>query len=406
MNIKQLDLFKEENNLISNSLCFFDPITSYLPDDFVNEDGSIKGDKKINVFMVGFDDINEELYRKLLINNQFVTPKGKSYKSLLVNYYIFDLEKRRSNSYLVNGIKELNSNLRDNKKEYFGLPEKMSKTKFVIEYLEGNSFIDKLNKISEDKDSINFAFVSYGSDYCNAELADKIQRRVKNIKHIYVNAHLNRYLEGVTYYEDYLNKQVDLENILVSVNNAYQNNQTSLDDISKLPEIKIYSNYFQAMNLKHKYHLLGYDFVSRKKESDRVISEKEFLSRFNEINSYKDYFKVSTLVAMIYEEHLHWNAEYMCYGYVPMTIKEHRFEGGKIIEQDIKNHKHGCIASYRGLDKRTRYLHELRVKALNDKTPIFSKDGSSLEVYKYDFQFLKKSYKFLTELGFAVVEKR
>ena len=75
---------------------------------------------------------------------------------------------------------------------------------------------------------------------------------------------------------------------------------------------------------------------------------------------------VLTLAAETAAEHLHWNTEYIVYGYQPMPKKDHRVENGKLIQQDVPNKRHGCITSFKGLDERGKYLLELRKKEMND----------------------------------------
>lgn len=416
-----ITMFNRYENM-TNDLCYNEPISKYLPKDFINEDTSIKKEKVINVFIIGFGWMNQEIYKKLLINNQYVEQDKEGYKAHLVNYRIYDLNARYENSFLIAGINNLNNKLSKNKEQYFDLPEKLSNTVFYKKDVESAAFFDEIEEICKNKDSMNYFFISYSDNYHNLALTARIFDYVKDTNfHIYARTTdpsiCDPHLFNVSYFGNTLNYLVhdkvvnyELFDIALRVNDAYAGHPTKKEDLMVKDFIKIYTNYFQAMNIRHKYHLLGLDYIKKDNLKDeQIVSEEEFdkLAGRGTIRTYEDYFKHMTLAAETAAEHLHWNAEYIVYGYIPLSKEEHRVVNGKLIEQDIANKKHGCITSYKGLDLRAKHLLKIHHEELGNKDKVlFSEDHSNaVEVYHYDYQFLLMSYKFLIENNYVVIKK-
>ena len=417
-----ISLFNRYENM-ANGMCMNVPLTTFLPKEFINEDTTIKADKKINVFILGFGWANQEIYKKLLINNQFVEQDDKFYKAHLVNYHIFDVTGDIESIYLKDGIEELYETLNENKKEYFDIPERVSNSFFYNDNLTSPKTLRKIENIVKDKDSMNYFFIAFGDNYQNLQLTSELYERIRKYNyHFYVkNTELslsNPVIKNITYFGNLYKYLVhdrivtnELYSTAIKVNDAYVGHETTLEDLLKRDFIKIYSNYFQAMNIRHKYHLLGYDIISKDKlrDDDQIISKEVFNERikFDSIKSYDDYFKRSPLVAMTYLEHLHWNSEYLVYGYKPLKISDYVIDNGRLIEQDVPNKLHGAILSYKGLDERAKHILKLLQANGNKDKVLFSETGqNAVEVYRYDYQFLAMSYDFLTKDGNIIIRKR
>ena len=415
-------LFNRYENM-TNEMCSNEPLSTYLPSGFVNEDTSIKVEKKINVFLIGFGWANQEIYKKLLINNQFVEQTKEGYKSHLVNYFIYDIDENKKNVYSLDGIESLFAKLEKNKGDYFDLPERLSNTVFKTKNAEIAGILNEFEDISSDKNSMNFFFISHRDDYHNLNLTSLIYDVVKdNNFHIFTRTTelslCDKNIKNVTYFGDLVKYLVhdkivnhELYNIGVKVNDAYVGHATSLDDLLKKDFIKINSNYYQAMNIRKKYHLLGYDFVKENdvNSEDQIIEEETFYNRIGvgSIKEYDDYFKHSNLAAAVATEHLHWNAEYFVFGFKPLKIEEHVISGDTVIEQNVTNKLHGALTSIKGLDLRARYILKLYQELGNKDKVLFSLDGNnSIEVFKYDYQFLQSSYKYLRDEGYVIIKKR
>ena len=415
-------LFNRYENM-TNEMCSNEPLSTYLPSDFVNEDTSIKVEKKINVFLIGFGWANQEIYKKLLINNQFVEQTKEGYKSHLVNYFIYDIDENKKNVYSLDGIESLFAKLEKNKGDYFDLPERLSNTVFKTKNAEIAGVLNEFEDISGDKNSMNFFFISHRDDYHNLNLTSLIYDVVKdNNFHIFTRTTelslCDKNIKNVTYFGDLVKYLVhdkivnhELYNIGVKVNDAYVGHATSLDDLLKKDFIKINSNYYQAMNIRKKYHLFGYDFVKENdvNSEDQIIEEETFYNRIGvgSIKEYDDYFKHSNLAAAVATEHLHWNAEYFVFGFKPLKIEEHVISGDTVIEQDVTNKLHGALTSIKGLDLRARYILKLYQELGNKDKVLFSLDGNnSIEAFKYDYQFLQSSYKYLRDEGYVIIKKR
>ena len=415
-----ITMFNRYENM-TNDLCYSEPITKYLPRDFIEPDTSIKKEKKINIFIVGFGWMNQEIYKKLLINNQFVEKADVGYKAHLVNYRIYDANPGYANTFLISGIERMYEKLGKKKGEYFDIPERVANTKFIPMDVESSQFIAEIEDLCDEPDTMNYFFVSHGDSFHNVALTRKIFDIIRYSNfHIYTRTTdesiCDPQLFNVSYFGNTMDYLVhdkiisyELYEIALRVNDAYCGCRTKMEDLMIRDFIKIYTNYFQAMNVRHKYNLLGLDYIEKDKLKDEVVvSQEEFnkLAGAGTIHAYEDYFKHITLAAETAAEHLHWNTEYIVYGYQPMPKKDHRVENGKLIQQDVPNKRHGCITSFKGLDERGKYLLELRKKEMNDtESVLFSEDGkNSIEVYRYDYQFLLMSYEFLVENDYVVIK--
>ena len=415
-------LFNRYENM-TNDMCSYEPLSTYLPREFINEDTSIKTGKKINVFLVGFGWANQEIYKKLLINNQFVEQTKEGYKSHLVNYYIYDINKDKKSVYQVDGIEDLFARLEKHKDEYFDLPEKLSNTVFMAKNAEFAGVLNEFEDICADKNSMNYFFISHRDNYHNLNLTSLVYERVKNYNfHIFTRTTelslCDKNLENVTYFGNQIKYLVhdkivnyELYNIGVKVNDAYVGHATSLHDLLKKDFIKIYANYYQAMNIRKKYHLLGYDFVKENelKSEDQLVKEEEFYNRIGigSIKEYADYYKHSNLAAAVATEHLHWNTEYFVFGYKPLKAADHVISGDRVVEQDVANKLHGALTSLKGLDLRAKHILKLYQELGDKEKVLFSADGdNSVEALKYDYQFLQSSYNYLRAEGYAIIKKR
>ena len=415
-------LFNRYENM-TNDMCSYEPLSTYLPREFINEDTSIKLDKKINVFLIGFGWANQEIYKKLLINNQFVEQTKEGYKAHLVNYYIYDINKDKKSVYTVDGIEDLFARLEKHKDEYFDLPEKLSNTVFMAKNAEFAGVLNEFEDICGDKNSMNYFFISHRDNYHNLNLTSLIYERVKSYNfHIFTRTTelslCDKNLENVTYFGNQIKYLVhdkivnyELYNIGVKVNDAYVGHATSLHDLLKKDFIKIYANYYQAMNIRKKYHLLGYDFVKENelKPEDQLVKEEEFYNRIGigSIKEYADYYKHSNLAAAVATEHLHWNTEYFVFGYKPLKVADHVISGDRVVEQDVANKLHGALTSLKGLDLRAKHILKLYQELGYKEKVLFSVDGdNSVEALKYDYQFLQSSYNYLRAEGYAIIKKR
>lgn len=90
-------------------------LPSFLSSDFFEINCSIKNEKEINVFFLGFGKVNSSLFTMFCENNQLVTTIDNKLASKLVNYYIIDNDINKINSkrinYLINSVSDLDSDL-------------------------------------------------------------------------------------------------------------------------------------------------------------------------------------------------------------------------------------------------------------------------------------------------------
>ena len=220
------------------------PITKYLPNDFINtsygyiENDYIKTsikrdmndfkfedsfDKKINVFYLGFGKISKELYKCSVAHNQLVSyesidksiskntetrltallggasinnqkDRTRILRNHLINYYIFDnhtLNNKNKNNLYYSDRYNLNKDLYIEDKGY-ELPEKTHNEYTFSSNIDEQNIINTLVNVINNGNSYSSIIVSLGNDLDNLDYALKInmlltQHSISNNKyHIFV----------------------------------------------------------------------------------------------------------------------------------------------------------------------------------------------------------------------------
>lgn len=364
-------------------------IPSLLPNDFFNKNRTLKSSKEVNVIFYGFGRINASLFTMFSQNNQLVGMSRNQLKSKPINYYLFDKDKDAFNDkrieYIVNNVEKLKSD--------FPLPDpicNLHKFDYNINSIEA---INKIKEVTSKSDTYNLVIVSYGSDYENAETAMWLHSELNN-DNIKIACRLkNNRLKhkDIIYFgneQEIINHNLivneELQELAKGINRQYNKfpDITSLEaekTWDKLEQIKLYSNYYSAMNIRFKLNLLGFDLT--KDSSAKSISKDEFREIYGESldnNDYDQYFETSTRNVIAYSEKLRWNAFYLFNGYKPMPKDKIKFKDNKIYREDLDLKLHACLTSYKGLDDLHQYLLSHK-----DNQGRFSLND--IDFYKYDY---------------------
>lgn len=414
---------KEE--LLARQFVISNPYTKYLPKGFIKEDTLMDETKKINVFVLGFDLLNQEVIRASMFTNQFVSKVKNKLKPNLVNYIIFDENATEDNYNFLNDYKLRYEKMRNNKDSYIDLCEEVANISFIPYKQTSSKTFEKIqNVIASDKDAYNFFFVSTGDNYQSINLSQKIHSLVRHSDHhIFTRVSdfglidQNATSDIFTYYGDFVSlmtPQVIIGKKLLSLAQAYaySYNNYSMEERKKYwPSLKFidsYSNIALAMSTRFKLQLLGYDYIHNEhvNETHTVVSEEEFMNRYTEgtmvINTNIDeYEKPSIRNYLLYQEHLRWNAFHLLNGYEPMETERITYNGKKIVRKDYDLKLHACIITYEGLSKLALYQKDLATKY--DEA---SKAATSIEdLYCFDGLVFTSVYKIFQELGYTIIKK-
>lgn len=414
---------KEE--MVARQFAIANPFTKYLPDGFILDNTLLAEDKKINVFVLGFDLLNQEVTRTSMINNQFVSKVDGKLRSNLVNYYIFDETANEDNFNFLTDYKLRYLKISKFKHKYIDLCEPVAEISlFPYKQTSSKTFEKIQSIISESENEFNIFLVSGSDDYESINLSSKVKSLLRNSRHhIFTRVgdfnlvdQSSNELE-FTYYGDYTKLMtpsviIDKELLSLAQYYAYAYNDYSSEERKKLwPTLKfidMYSNIALAISTRFKLNLLGYDFVknSEVKSNHVPVLEEEFMSKYTDNTNNIDldlnnYSKDTTRNNLLYQEHLRWNAFHLLNGYEPMEIDRITYNGNKIIRKDYSLKLHGCIISYEGLMTLAKHQRELIKK--HDST--LAGANKIEDLYCFDGLVYITVYKAFNELGYTIIKK-
>lgn len=401
---KYVTTFSKEELLI-RKFVEENPLTKYLPEDFINSDTTLNNDKHINVLMVGFDNVSRQLLRQLILNNQFASIKDNEYVNHLVNYHLFDL-KEEFECDLIKGLDRRFDEFKKHEKDYFVLPEKVAN--IICNDININSYdlIDQIKEIVDVPNSYNYIFVS-NSKMNSYEFMSKASEEITNNNvHFFLNIdEVVREKESITFYglnDDILNHSVIVDeklNELAIVVNAKYSNLCKEDYYGKwnlLSDFSKKSNIYAALNLRFKLNLFGLDYVLGTSETDLIKEVTSDITMNNEFSFYKNKNLTTSLIA---QEHLRWNAFHLLNGYRPMKKKDIIINKDIKVVKDTVKKEHACITTYDGLSLLANYELKETLK-FNSSAKL-----EDFDVYKYDLLLISVANEVLNELGYKVIKK-
>ncbi len=398
------------------------PITKYLPGSYI-EDSAIKNGTEINVFILGFGKLGQELYRQSVLNNQLVTFDGE-YKVLPINYYLCDTNIDTA-EWNISGLRETLSEL--NEAEHFPLPELPFKTNVIDRTPASREVLTAIKVQVKKTNSYTLIIIDADEDCRNIEIGAKLKTMLFGAEnyHIFVRSEA-AYTEDdelVTYFgnsEDVFNHDVIVNDSLSvmakKLNEVYTAQYASAEERNRpdfaeyiqkkaekdwnvLDYFTLYSNIYSAMNLRTKLNLLGLDYVKDGNGANTALIGERHGHKGE--YAYNEYFTPSVRNALIAQEHARWNAYHLLSEYLPLdkngiTIKS---GDGKKVRFNVKNvaaKKHACLTTYNGLNDLSSYLAH---KAGNGCT------AADYDYYIYDEMLITSAEELLTSLGYSVIEK-
>ncbi len=282
--------------LVAREFIEKEPITKYMPKDFINENFYINPDKTVNVVMVGFTKLNREILRQFIMNNQLATFKDGSYQLFGVNYHIFadgDEGKNWDGFEIATGL----NGLKENRDSYFEMPEFPWKDE--IKYYNNIPSVSQVEqqiyKNIMKEGTYTYVIIDTGDIYLNMKLENKLSLLLAGkdkIKyHIYVRRgelftdnkmNVDCYGE----YEKILDRDIIIGERLLKLAKMIaahylDDSENSETEWKKSNYFNMYSNINEANNLRLKLNLMGMDYEEKKtdEESDEQNKYSEILSQ-------------------------------------------------------------------------------------------------------------------------------
>ncbi|MBE7021434.1 MAG: hypothetical protein E7411_08400 [Ruminococcaceae bacterium] len=282
--------------LVAREFVEREPITKYMPLDYINENFYINSDKTVNVVMIGFTQLNRELLKQFIMNNQLATFKDGKYQLFGINYHIFAKEEEWKNwdGY---GIDSELENLCKSR-QYYEIPECPwnEKISYYSSIPAVSEVDDKIFKSIMKEDTYTYVIIDTGDIYLNMKLENKLSLLLagKNkIKyHIYVRrgelfADNKPNVDCYGEYEKILEREVIIDEQLLKLAKmiAAQYNGEGTDsetEWKKSNYFNMYSNIYAANNLRLKLNLMGLDY-EKKVSDDTSAEEKDFSTILNKV---------------------------------------------------------------------------------------------------------------------------
>lgn len=416
------------NELLAMNLTEKHPVTECLPQDFFDEDTSVKPDKKINVVILGFGELNREVYKQFVMNNQFVTYSNGEYVTFPLNYYIYD-ENIDSDMWSIDGVKNSLEKLKANRELYFPLPELPCNTCCIRENPTSRTALEKIAGIIGEENSYTYVIIDVGDVYKNIEIMSGIRFMTgsdKNYKIILKceSGVMEGISDGICYgdidsiftHEVIVNESLSV--IARKINEIYvkmgidvlEDNPNYNDIVKEKSEnswnessyFNIYSNIYSALNLRLKLHLIGLDYkADGKGQNPGLIKEKyTFGIKCKKI---EEYFSKSKRNAMLAQEHIRWNTYHLMSEWNPLekdkiTVSNPDALPPKFTTKDTGRKRHACLTTYSGLGELSAYL--ARSASTDGKYTPMNYDYCS-----NDEMLILSAGDILKETGFSVTEK-
>ncbi len=287
------------NELMARSFVEKNPITKYMPKEFLKADSSVKPGVKINVFMVGFGNLSKEIYKQFVMNNQLATLKDGEYRVFPLNYYIYapDADARE---WYVDGLKNALTELEKTADKYFTMPDMPYNTVCKTKHFRGRECEMEICKTVEEKDSLSYIIIDTGDVYRNIDIRNKLELFLNKSKnfHIFIyNESLavntdedtscygdldEVFTHDVIINESLIDMAKEINKVYFKKHNYPDGNCTekelengNKEDWKKAQYFTAYSNIYLANNIRLKLNLLGLDYKMDGEGKDiALINEK------------------------------------------------------------------------------------------------------------------------------------
>ena len=403
--------FFSRNELLARKFVSENPMTKYMPNDFLSEDTSLKNNVSLNLYALGFGKLSREIYKQFVINNQFAVNNNGTYEAYPLNCFIYD-KNVDEKAWEINGISDTLKELSQNSEEYFPIPDIPCRTKCINESCYEFDLIKAIAKSINKENSFSYILIDSGDVYKNIEIADRFELLLNDCDKfrifIYDTSGFTTYDNVICYgntenlytHETIVNES--LSGLARSINTFYNN---GTDNWSEQSYFNMSSNISLASNLGFKLNLLGLEYIKDENTSGEELIKKELSCFYGEF-SYEDYLKPGKRAAMLAEEHFRWNAFHLMSGYLPMKKSKVKLEKNNdgTFKKVVKNNtlkKHACITTYTGVNELTKHLVNMANSQFGDK----DYTSSDFDYYTNDDLLLQAMPGFFKEIKYSVKKK-
>ncbi len=418
----------------------------------------IKPDVDINVCMIGFGKINQQIFLTSVANNQFITAKDNGIGLKQVHYHIFDKTHAENNKNLNHTYYRFKNECTGvNPKDYLPLPDYPANETYYHYDINDPSFYNEIKKIlTANKKDANFLIISFESDLENVDMAQKLIEKgreweIENLV-VFVRA---RHIHNINSFS----KDENVIFIGNEIDCVYNMNEISNDKIFRMARMRneVYdleyrvtnekdfalsesavlenrrnadknwftaksqlereSNLYCCLSLRSKLNLIGLDYCSMEANDLPALTEEEYLNHYcaEDLPDTKTYgldvdgkkvikytldFNESTRKNLATLEHLRWNSFMISKGMIPsckeQILNEKVLKDGKLKNSNGKNYLLRRHGNITTFDG----LIEFRKLLANRDCA----NEADYDVIKYDFQLLDDAFWLLTRTGHKIIK--
>ncbi|MCM1043028.1 MAG: hypothetical protein NC350_02325 [Corallococcus sp.] len=424
------------------------PLTQFMTESHLDyETASLKPDLDVNVVMIGFGKTNQQLFLTSVSNNQFGVFESGGYKAKPVNYYIYDKADARSDKNLNHNyfrFEEALKDIQNHKADYLEIPPKPANEYFIRKDINDTEFYSSVREKlmpQEGRRSYNYVIVAFGTDLQNVDLGEKLYAELKEWgllqdTHLFVKIRdhalasevVQKEFEETGIFRVFGDERRTVYNISAVVDENAEKTarerhisycaeyhrdkdesqlaQTAREEwYGRFTQIQRESNIYGCLSLRMKLQLMGFDFAVRgtaqsaeKPFWDKYLQNDEIVygetsvgGRRAVVHKNSDFERRSLRRIFAEQEHLRWNAFYICNGVVPATRKEIASPSkGKRL--DIR--RHGNLTTFEGLKEYARIVAETA-----------GKTEEETDVIRYDYQLMDDAAYFLGKAGCVITKK-
>lgn len=401
------------NELLARTFVEENPVTAYIPGDFICEDASVAADARIQVILLGYGELNREMYHQMVLNNQLVSFRDGQYRLHPVHYTIYD-QSANPDEWNVDGLKKALAAMQADG-DGFPLPELPYETKVENRDPRSREVLNGVCSQVRQARSYTCVIVDTGDVYSSIETGARLRAMLEGQKNFHLFVRSDRSFTHsdtvTTYYGSFdsvfshaviVNDQ--LSQMAKRINEIYAGDPEKAEQAWKrMDHFTRESNLSAAVNLRVKLNLLGLDYVADGKAEH--IERISHAYQHRESYDYGEYFEQSRRNALLAQEHARWNAyhllsELLPMGYSGITVQSRDGNKVRFRIKDMAAKKHACLTTFRGLDDLSVYL----AKTAQDLTGT-PHTAAQYDYYCYDEMLITAAQELLTMLGCSVKER-
>ncbi len=434
------------------------PLTAFMGEEQIDFGTSlVHPGVDINVMLMGFGEVNREIFLSLVASTQFLTSSSGNIITKPVKYIIFDKDPAASRRSLGESYYRLEDELRGaNPDEYLPLPDMPAVEEYHNLDINDPGFYDTIKtRATRGSSDANFIIIAFGSDLENLDMAKKLAERRKEwgLKNLTIfvrvcdSAHLADcaldagcyIIEGggeaaYSIANDELSEMAKRRNEIYDIEWWIAENpdtppteeqiaeirQSSRDGwYSRKTELQRESSIYSCLSIRSKLNLMGLDYCMASDGDEEPLSYEKYIKIYagEDVPDIKTHgifadgkpvvhygldFPPSRRRTMAQHEHQRWNSFMISRGFVPATKEEilvgEENKGGIRVKTNGKSHdlrRHGNLTTFDGLIDFRRMIAE------RDGVP-----EERCDVIKYDYQLLDDAYALLVPLGYKIIRRK